>query len=320
MYAKKSKAKRWLIQVVGLVLVVVLGGGLWLYTSSQDSKQASHATAANQQTEYLNFSGNYVFSVPQSYMVDDWSAPVPGMILAYPQGLKVKTLDEAYAADTVTVQYIAPLADQKASTFKKYVNDTIMTDIKKNLSADASLQFASSGARDTARITVTKDSKPVRFVYVKNGRQPMVIMGKAETPEFKKVAETIAEVENSDLKTDIDPLKKAVLHIVQLVKDKKASELYSQSTADLTSQSSQAQFGNALETAAPYTKGTILINGMTYKLSAGEFTAIMGFAPVTQGAQPTSGVLTIQKTNGAWKLKTLTLPSPGSDASSKPAQ
>ncbi len=285
-------------RVPALILAVLLVGGLWI--------NSRHSTPAGilEHPEYLSFAGNYVFTIPPGNAVDE--RIVTGLQVVHTGSLSAKDLDELYRAGGITLQPLTFLADHTKSGFKKYVNQTFIPDIKKSLSADAQLKYTSVGGWDVAKITIRKDNAPLRYVYLKNGRHPVAIVSKDENEAFKKITQTITDVENTDLKTEVSPLKQTVLDAAKLIKDQKAHELYLGATAELRSKSSEADVASALSAVAQYGKGDITIEGGSY--NSGEFTVVVNFAPLNRDIKPAPGAMYLDKSEGQWKLKVLQLP------------
>ena len=231
------------------------------------------------------------------------------MQLIVSKTFSAKELSQVYEANHIAIQPIAPLKDDhKASSFKKYVNETFVPDAKKTLASDASASFAKEYGWDVARVTVKKDGKPYRFVFLKNGLHPMAVISKEETAAFKKIESSITDVEKTDLKKESAPLKTAIQKTSQLIRDKNAAELYKQSAKDLRDKNTQDQISKLLVTEEVYSQGTITINGGSY--DDGSFAAVVNFAPLNKDFKPASGVLYLKKVSGQWKLTGMQLPNP----------
>ena len=295
--ALRTRSSKLFVTLI-LVVIILLGGGLYL--------KNSNSTRKLDRPEYLSFVGNYVFSIPTGKVVDEQA--IAGMQLVYTGSVIDKTLDEIYAANNIGVQPIASLKDHKAASFKNFVNDTFVPGLKKSLASDIQVTFAKANGWDEARITVKKDNQPLRFIYLKNGQHPVAVLSKEETPQFMKIEDTITDVEKTDLKREEAPLKKAIQNNSQLMKDQKATDLYNQATPDLRDQISQDQFIKAIKTVEVYTQGQIVINGGSYNNS--EFSAVVNFAPLNKDFAPASGVMFLKKVDGQWKVKNLILPNP----------
>src|SRR3989344_8645202 len=192
------------------VVVAVLIGGWWGFIRA-DIKKLDHP-------EYLTFSGSYVFSVPKDYVVDEQS--VVGFQLVYTGTVTGKTLDQVYADNNISLQPITLLEDRGSDTFKKYVNDTFVPGAKKVLSSDVSTTFAKADGWDVARVTVKKDGQQLRFIYLKNGQRPVAVITKEETTAFKTIEQSVSDVEKTDLKDEIAPLKQTVQKTAQRLRDK----------------------------------------------------------------------------------------------------
>lgn len=297
-----SPKLRRLILLVVLLLVVLVGGATWLYLNQNKAKEP-----VAKYPKYLAFTGSYVFSVPERYVLDDQS--LPGIQLLYKGQISVKTLSDAYDANAIALQPVVALANKKGDDFKKGVTDTFVPELKK-LSSDIDTTFGSEDGLDTARITVKKDGKAVRLVFIKSGKHPVEIVAKEETPAFTSLEQTVTDVESSELKSEITPLKEAVGALAKLVKDQKGSQLYEDSVPEFKAKTTEADLIAALEKSAPYLQGNFAINGAAYRVNPNEFTAVFTSAATTKDAKPASGVIYLSKADGKWKMKGLNLPSP----------
>lgn len=288
-----------------IIVVLLIAAGVFAYNrSSNDDEKAGQAEAA----KYLNFDGRFVFSVPESYSVDEQS--VPGAQLIYTGTIAAKIVDDVYNAGGIAVQAIPNLTDHSSKGFKDYVNNTYVVELKKNISpTDVDVKFGKANGDDNARITAKKDGKNLRFIYLKGGQHPAQVVSKSENSQAKKIAETIIDVEASNLKDEEEPLKQALKNVAQLVKDQKAAELYNSAAPALQAENTQQELATALKTAAPYLAGNIAISGGSH--TSDGFNAAVRFTPLDpKNQQPTFGSMALKKIDGQWKLEQLTLPSP----------
>ncbi len=285
----KGHKKPWLSAAL---LILLLGGG-WLVFGRSGVKKMDYP-------EYLTFSGNYVFSVPKDYAVDEQA--IVGMQLVSKGVVTGKTIDQAYEAGNITLQPITLLKDHKSGTFKDYVNNTFVPGAKKVLSPDLSTTFTKVDGWDAAKITIKKDGQPLRFIYLKNGLHPVAVISKQESDPFKKVEQSVTDVEKTDLKQEIEPLKKAVQNTAQLLKDKNAAELYKQAAPDFRSKSTQDDVTKLLAAEAVYSQGSEVINGGSYDKN--EFGGVINFTPLSKDFKPAQGALYYLK------IKSLQLPNP----------
>lgn len=285
-----------------LLIVVLVIGGFWFKNRSNSTQQDLN------RPKYLSFAGDYVFTIPDNTVMDEYA--ITGMQLIYTGSLAARTLDEIYAAGGITVQPLTFLTDHSTQAFKKYVNETFMPDIKKNLSDDAKLQFIKIGGQDAAKITVKKGGAPLRFAYLKSGNHPAAVIAREETETFKRIEKSISDVEKTKLKDDVEDIKKTILNTTQLIKDQKTKELHQISTAELRSKSTELEITNAIGAIKQYTDGNITIDGGS--ISDGVFTAVVNFAPIDKNIKPVTGAFYLDKTEGQWKLKAMNLPSTAS--------
>ena len=294
--------KRLTTRLLAVIVILLLAGGLGLYAKHSSTKTSPKP----QYPEYLSFVGKYVFGVPSTKVVDEQS--ISGFQLVYSGSVKDQTLNQIYEANNITLQPMTFLKDNKKSTFKKYIKDTFVSAAAKDLSADAKTQFETKDGWDIAKVTFTRSGQPVRFVYFKNGQHPVSVVSKQETAEFKKIEESLSDVENSDLKAEVPGIKKAIQDTEQLLRDKKATELYKQAAPELRAQNSEIQITASLKAIEVYSQGTMVVNGGSYKDA--EFTSLVKFAPLNKDFQPAPGVFFLKKVDGVWKLQGMQLPNP----------
>ncbi len=295
----KTHKKTWLLLTALIIIAAIATGGWLVWHQSNSIKKLDYP-------EYLTFAGNYVFSVPKNYVVDEQA--INGVALVYSGSVSGQTIDQVYAENNISLQPITFLKDHKSGTFKDYVNNTFVPDTKKVLAPDVTTDFAKVDGWDIARVTVKKDGQLLRFIYLKNGQHPVSIVSRQETDPFKKIEQSVTDVEKTDLKNEVTPLKKAVQNTAQLLKDKNATELYNQAVPDFRSKNSQDNISKLLAAEAVYSQGSITINGGSY--SGGEFGAVINFTPLNKDFKPASGALYYQKINGQWQLKAMQLPNP----------
>lgn len=282
-----------------LMLVVLVTGG-WLIFGRSGIKKLDHP-------EYLSFTGSYVISVPKDMAVD--AHAIVDMQLVYSGSITGKTLDEVYDSSNIGIQPIAPLKDaHSADSFKKYVNETFVPEAKQKLSSDVVVKFDKQRGWDVASVSVKKDGKPYRFIYLKNGKHPVAIVSKEQTESFKKIEQSITDVEKTDLKNEAEKLKQATQTIAQQIRDKKAKELYAAAAPELKSKNTEDQIAKLLAAEEVYSQGTVIINGGSY--NSGEFGAVIYFVPLNTDFKPASGAMYFKKIDNQWKLKGMQLPNP----------
>ena len=287
--------------LIFLVLIAVVG--VLAYTRSNDDKGGK-----TDYPVYLNFDGNYVFSVPKNYTVDEQS--VPGVQLIYTGQITAKTLEDVYNAGGFSMHALTDLTDQSGKAFKKYVDDNYLPELKKNLSTDdVQVKFDKANDVDNVAITVKKDGKQYRFVFLKGGLHPVAIVAKQEGDPLKGIERTLLDVEKSALKDQQDSIKKIIKDTAQQVKDQKAKELYTAASVELKSSTTEAELATALKKATPYTEGNIVISGISY--TPDNFSTVLRFTKLDKNdQQPAVGALSFRKVDGQWKLELLSLPDP----------
>lgn len=293
-------------KVLPLVLVLLIVVALGAYMHGHSNKN----TAPNkpEYPEYLSFGGNYVFSVPKGYSVDEQS--VLGAVLVYTGSLTAKTVEDVFSQNGIAVQTLSDLSDHSSKAFKAYVNKTFLPNIKKSLASnDAHVKFGKENGYDIARLTLNKDGSPLRFIYFKNGQHPAAVVAKSENDNAKKIEQTIADVEKSDLKNESAAIRQAIQSSLELAKTQKATELYASSAPELRSKTTEAQMTATLKADSNFLNQNINISGGSY--NGNEFSVALRFTKIGQSDQaPTFGALTIKKADGQWKLESLSLPKP----------
>lgn len=281
------------------VLIIVVMAGGWFIFGRNDIKKLDYP-------EYLSFQGNYVFSVPKNYVVDEQS--IQGLQLVYSGTIYGKTLDNIYADNNISLQPLPFLKDKKGDDFKKYINETLVPQQKQELSPNTAAAFTKNDGWDEAKLTIKKDGQPLRFMYIKTGLHPVSIVSKQETDPFKKIEQSITDVEKTDLKNEAGPLKKAVQNTAQLLRDKNAAELYKQAAPEFRSKNTQDDVSKLLAVEEVFTQGAEVINGGSY--DGNVFGGIINFTPLNKDFRPAQGALYYQKIDGQWKLKGIQLPNP----------
>lgn len=283
-----------------LVVVVLLVAGLGIY------QQIKKPAISSEHPEYLSFSANYVFPVLSGTQVDVESAP--GLQLIYSGDISAKSLDDIYNSAGISLQPISGLSNQSGKAFKDYVNDTFLPQIKTNLSTDnVQITFDKVNGWDVAKAVVVKDGNQIRFIYLKNGQHPVAVVAKEETDAVKKIETTVVDVEQSDLKKEVEPIKQTLKTTAQLVRDQKAKELHQTAAPELRARSTEKELADSFKTSDPFIRGETTIDGISY--SPGEFSAVLIFSlSDVQNAPKAYSTLNFKKTDGQWKLKGLTLP------------
>lgn len=293
---KRAFKKPWFLFFI-LIVLIVSGGIYW--HSANSVRKLDHP-------EYLSFVGKYVFSVPKNYVVDEQS--IQGIQLVYSGTIANKTIDQVYADNNISLQPVTFLKDKKGNSFKKYINETLVPEQKLKLSSDVAATFTKAEGWDVAKITVKKDGKPLRFIYIKNGLHPVSIVSKEETDPFKKIEQSVTDVEKTDLSSDGEALKQAAQNVAQQIRDKKAHDLYISAASELKAINTEDQITKLLAAEEVYSQGLITINGGSY--SSGEFGTVIYFVPLNTDFKPASGALYFKKIDNQWKLKAMQLPVP----------
>lgn len=293
------------------ILVAVFGIGVYIHGHPKKT------VPKPEYPEYLNFDGNYVFSVPKNYTVDEQS--VQGAQLIFSGQITAKTLEDVYNQNGISAAGISDLTDHSSRGFKNYVNNNFLPNLKKDAStSNVQVKFVKTNGWDVARLTVTKDGQQFRFIYLKSGQHPVVVVAKQETDPLKKIEQTLVDVEVGDLKNESDLIKQSIKSYVQLAKDQKTQDLYNAATSELRAKSTQAELAAALNGAASYLNENITVSGGTYDSSV--FSATLRFTSLNKdNQQSTLGAILLKKVDGQWKLQALSLPSPASAPSTPTA-
>lgn len=301
MIKKLSSLSRKALIILLIVLIAV--GAIIYFKGNGDNK-----TTKSEYPKYVNFDGNYAFSVPKDYTVDEQS--VPGAQLVYTGTISAKTVEDVYNAGGISVYAISGLTDHSGKAFKDYVSKTFVEDLKKNVSPNnVKVKFGKANGADNARVTAIKDDKTIRFIYLKGGRYPAQVVAKNETSSVKRIAETMEDIESTNFKDEIEPIKQSIKEAAQMVKDQKATDLYSSASPELRAKTSQQELIEALKAATPFSTGNITVSGGSYKPN--EFSAVLRFTSSNQdNSQPTFGSIMLKKSDGQWKMEALTLPTP----------
>lgn len=283
--------------LIPLIIIVSIVAGIYLSSHNKSS------TKTVEYPEYFSFDGKYVFGVPKGYTIDEQS--IPGIVFVYRGQIMAKNADDLINQGGVAIEPIKDLSDHSSKGFKKYVNDNFLPELKKNLSTNnVEVKFDKRNGQDTALITIDKASKPYR--YVKSGRHPAVVVYKHETDEVKHIQRTLIDLEVSDLNKELDGISNMIKSTVQLVKNQKIEEIYTTAAPELQNKNKD-QLGNILRNAAPYTTGTITINGFSYSLT--DFTVAMRMTVADNNQKPALGGMAFNKIDGQWKIASISLPS-----------
>lgn len=311
----KSLTKRGPALALLITALILLAGYV---TLSGIFRQAALSHRMTEHPEYLNFSDNYVFAIPKDFNVYD-RAILGAQVLAQNE-LKSNNLEDAYQANAIVITPLSGLSGNNSEAFKKYVTNTYIPNLKKTLSSDIRAQAGKVDELDSMRITVVKNNKPLRFIYLKNGQHPVEVVAKEESDAFKKVEHSIGDVETSDLGAEFETIVRSIGKVWQLIQDQKGHELYGQAGAGLRANTSEEDLIKGLKAAEPYTsKKAVTINGGGYNVNPDEIAVVMHFEPVVKDAKPASGVMYLDKINGQWQLSGLKLPWPTNPQAAPPS-
>ena len=316
----KSKFWRWLI--IALVAIVVLGGGFLLIQKSLRAKaQTGFIKTANEtyaaDPRYISFGADYLFSVPKSYSVDETT---PGLQYLIPSGVeadKLDTFDKLLDAAGLAVWRINTndIKASDSSDLKRYVEETLVPDLKKNVSEDVKTTFSFVGKYRSSTVVVNKEGRQIRQYYVYGGPTPFVVAAQTKSDAFVQVVNTTISLNDAANKADIDQIKQVIPTNLNLAKDGKAQELFDGSAPEFKTKSTVKDIASALTNSATYTKRNINVPGGT--ILGGQFVGQLIFAGVEKDEKPSLGTIGLIKEGDTWKLNSLVLPTPAAPAPAK---
>ncbi len=294
--SRRLKPNKFII--IGLVLIAVVVAVLFFHGNGGKS--------VTTHPEYYNFTGGYVFGLPKNYSVDEQS--VPGIPLVYSGKKSAKTLEDIYNQEGISFGGISDYNSAKG--LKDYINKTTIPALQKSLSTnDIKVKLGKQDGQEIGRVTVMKDNKQLRFIYIKAGQHPVAMVSQQETAAVRDIEKSLKDVEKSDLKDQADSLKDIIKSMAQLIKDQKSSNIYNGASSDLKAKTAEASLASALKAAEPYTSGNITFSGLTYAPS--DFTAGMRLIKLDDQDHPAFGSISFKKNGDKWELQSITLPSPG---------
>lgn len=303
---KNSKLIRVLI---ALVILVVLGvGGYFLWRNSSQSKLIKTAnTAHSTDTHYVSFGADYVFAVPSSFVVDESS--ITGVQLLLPAGgasLQVSDFNQLFDATVVAVQPLSQIKPNDNKALKDYVNQTLLPDIKKNISPDTTVKFSVVGKYQAATISSKKDGSQIRQTYVYGGSHPFMVVSKEKTDVSTEVTVTLIGTSDSSAKDDINLIKQAAQSNTNLLLQGKYQELLDASASDFKQKTTLKDLTTLAGNSSTYLHRNVVLLGGTFQ--ADQFAGQLYFTPPTKDDQAGIGVINLRKENGQWKVVGFQLP------------
>lgn len=298
--------KLWFVVVV-LIGVVAVGG----YFGFRNVNQANLIKTANSShsgdARYVSFGADYIFAVPSSFVVDESS--IPGVQLLVPANgasLSVSSFDQLFDATVVAVQPVSKIAPKDSKALKDYLEQTVLPDLRKNISPDISVTYKLVGKYQSASITVRKDGQQVRWMYAYGGAHPYIITAKEKTDVSTEVATTLLAVGDSVVNGDINVIKKVAQADMSLLIQGKTQELLDSGSNDFKQKILLKDLTTAVSNAGNLLRRNIVILGGT--LQNDQFSGQLYFTPPTKDDQPSIGTVTLQKEGGQWKVSGFQLP------------
>lgn len=284
-----------------IALVIIIAGGLTFYLYHSNKKSSAGTSPV-----YISYLGNYAFTIPDNYSVDEKTVPTVQLVYPSSQQVSVKSIDEAYSAGVISVEALSASKDNSSSAFKKYVESTFASEMKK-LSPDTKISYSKNDKWDVAKVTTKKDGKVVRFAYLINDKHPAVIIGRDESKPLKSIEQTITDIEESGLNNQQKAIRQSLDDVLLWIKTQKAQDLYNNAAAELRSKSSLNDVTNALNPQASQVKDTITFYGAVYTPDSA-YVGLNFWTPAKQTVPTYFGSLVFKNENGKWKLQQMTLP------------
>ena len=306
----KNKLWRQLIVVV-LVVAIATGGFFGIQQWQRGRNQINLLKSANESyvgdARYTSFRANYIFAVAQSHTIDESS--IPGAQLLMPSGasLKADNFDQLFEADVVAVQSLSEVNPNDNKSLKKYVEETLVPDLKTNISQDVKVSYAYRGKYKAATIVVTKDGRQVRQEYAYSGSHPYMVIAQIKSDAFNEVVDTLVGIDDSTAKDDIDQAKQVLQSSMTLVQADKLQELYDGASNDFRQKTSFSDLKSAVNSATSFIHRDIVIPGGS--IQADQFVGLLTFPQIDKDEKKAIGSISLVKVDGQWKLQGLSLPS-----------
>ena len=308
--------KKIILIVIGVAIIVAVG--LFVYGKVFAKNGSPLSSIANlgssnkglSGNHYYSFNGDYYYSIPDSYVVNDVAFPGVQVVIRKGEDLKVTTVDELYSKDVITVQPFKPtLTDKEA--FQSYVNNNLKDQQSKNLKGDVTVTFGREDNVDTAILKVTDGGNPVRYQYIYNSDQPIVVVAKDKSESFDGVVRSLSPVRaNKEISEDYPGIRSGIASMNTLFKTKMIDDLYRSSSKDLKAKISKDELRQSID------KATTALSANTSTFGAvgagNEVSTSLLFTQTSQDGKTSTnaiGIMTIKKEDGAWKLAGLSLPS-----------
>lgn len=305
----KSKLLMRALILIVIAVIVVLGIVVWK-KQSQVMGQKKMIKTANESygddARYINFGVDYMFAVPKSFSIDEVS--ISGIQLIIPNGLnlQIDKVDQLYDAAVVAVQPVSEIKANDNASVKKYVEKSLVPDLKKNLSPDISVKFSKSGKYQAAIIVAKKNGKQVRQVYVYGGAHPFMVASKEVSDAYLEVTSTILSIPDSKHKAEVPKLKAAVQATLSSLQKGEVQKVYDMGTAEFKKSTSTAALTGALKSSSEYINRNILVVGGS--LLNDRFTSQVYYPGATKEDKVGYGLVNLQKEDGEWKVSGINFP------------
>lgn len=307
-----KKLRRWLLIVI--VAAVVAAGGYFAYQFSQRGPRQEKLlntarTTYAEDGRYISFGANYLFAVPQSFNVDEYT--LSGVQLLIPNGLtdlKIDNFEQLFDAAIVAVQPIAQIKPNNNGDVKTYVKKTLLPDLKKNLGGEIKVKYSMPGRYRAATITVQKDGKLVRQLYIYGGAHPVMVASKSNSDAYYEVVSTLIGVEDATTKDEFEPIKQLIQSNVTLAQQDKIQELFNGGSAQFKEKTSVKELTGAIANAKSFLARNVVAPGGT--IQGDGFTGALVFNSTKEGEEAALGAIHLAKFDGTWQLNGISLPAP----------
>jgi hypothetical protein len=308
-----GKSKLW--RRLGIVVVVAVvatvgffGWQIWQRGKNQISLVKSANESYADDVRYISFGANYVFAIAKSYNLDDTS--IAGAQLLIPGGIdtsKTDSYDKLFDAAGVAVQPLSQVKPKDGRGLKKYIKETLLPDLEKNVSTDVKVSYAYNGKYLGATIVVNKDGRQVRQEYAYSGPQPYLAIAQTKSDALVEVITTLIGVEDSTAKDGINQAKQVLQSDMALVQAGKIQELYDSAATEFKQKTSFNDLKSAVDNSSSYVSRNIVIPGGS--TLASQFVGTLSFPPVAKDEKTAVSSIILFKVDGQWKLAGLSLPS-----------
>lgn len=318
--------KKTIFIIIGIIVLII--AGLFVYGKFFAKSGSPLNSIANLNTSkkdaggnyYYSFSGDYLYKIPDGYVVNDVAFPGVQIVVKKGEDLKVKTVDDLYDKGIIAVQPFKPiLTDEEA--FQNYINNNLKDQVSKSLKGDVTVSFSKKDKVDTAILKTTIDGNLIRYQYIYNSDQPVVVVAKSDDDNFNYVANSVAPIRvKKETSEDYSKLQAAIASTNTLFKTKMIDDLYRSGSKDFQAKISKDSLSQSVSKATT----ALTANTSTFgaAVSDNEISSSLLFTQVSQDGKNVGsavGIMTLVKEDGAWKLGGLSLPSNESFVAASPS-